>query len=108
RQETIQVTNPEMTRFMFSLDDAAATVEYALGNAQSGDIIIPKMGSVCLQEIVNLFSGSKVKIVGKRPGEKMHESLYVEGEVSNGYETDRYYVLNRRASQRLPMVSIDS
>lgn len=108
KHECIQVTDPEMTRFMFSLEDAAATVEYAVAHSQSGDIIIPKMGSVRLRDIINLFDGSKVNIVGKRPGEKTHESLYVEGEISNGYETDGYYVLNRRAPQKLPMVSIDS
>ncbi len=108
KHEAIQVTDPEMTRFMFSLEDASATVEYALSHAQSGDVIIPKMGSVRLRDIMGLFDGSKVNIIGKRPGEKTHESLYVEGEVSNGYETDQYYVLNRRALQKLSMVSIDS
>jgi UDP-N-acetylglucosamine 4,6-dehydratase/5-epimerase len=106
--EAIQVTDPEMTRFMFSLEDAVATVEFAISQAHSGDIIIPKMGSVSLRDIIDLFDRSKVKIVGKRPGEKTHESLYVEGEISHGYETDLYYVLNRRAPQKLPMVSLDS
>src|SRR5262249_46119714 len=108
KQDTIQVTDPEMTRFMFSLEEAAATVEYALGNAQSGDIIIPKMRSVCLREIVALFEGANVQVVGKRPGEKTHETLYVQGEINNGYETEKYYVLNRHATQTLPMVNLDS
>jgi FlaA1/EpsC-like NDP-sugar epimerase len=108
QQEAIQVTDPEMTRFMFSLEEAAATVEYALNNAQSGDILIPKMRSVRLKEIVALFDGAKVNVVGKRPGEKKHETLYVHGEINRGYETDNYYVLNRRAPDTLPMVSLDS
>lgn len=106
--DSIQVTDPEMTRFMFSLEEAANTVDYALQLGQSGDIIIPKMRAVCLREIVNLFDGVTVKVVGRRPGEKTHETLYVHGEVSNGFETDRFYVLNRRSKEKLPMVSLDS
>jgi UDP-N-acetylglucosamine 4,6-dehydratase len=107
-QETIQVTDPEMTRFMFSVDEATAAVDYALHHGRSGDIVIPKMHSVCLRDIVALFDGRRVRVVGKRPGEKTHETLYVEGEINRGYETDRYYVLNRRAADTLPMVSLDS
>jgi UDP-N-acetylglucosamine 4,6-dehydratase len=108
KQRAIRVTDPEMTRFMFSLEEAAATVDFALTHADTGDIIIPKMRSVRLREIIGLFEGVSVEVVGKRPGEKMHETLYVEGETNRGYETERYYVLNRRAKQRLPMVNLDS
>ena len=104
----IQVTDPDMTRFMFSLEEAAATVDFALNEAKRGDIIIRKMHSVCLRDIIALFDGSKVQIVGKRPGEKMHETLYVKGEVSTGYETDEYYVLNRQSPHSLAMDNLDS
>jgi UDP-N-acetylglucosamine 4,6-dehydratase/5-epimerase len=104
----IQVTDPDMTRFMFSLDEAVATVDFALKQAQTGDIVIRKMQSVCLRDIISLFDGAKVQVVGKRPGEKMHETLYVKGEISTGYETDEYYILNRRASLRLDMDNLDS
>jgi UDP-N-acetylglucosamine 4,6-dehydratase/5-epimerase len=104
----IQVTDPEMTRFMFSLEDAAGTVDFALTQAGSGDIIIRKMKSVCLKDIIGLFDGAKVQVVGKRPGEKTHETLYVKGEINTGYETDDYYVLNRRYAKTLPMQNIDS
>src|SRR5207247_2625783 len=70
--------------------------------AGSGDIIIPKMHSVCLRDLIDLFQGARVQVIGKRPGEKMHETLYVKGEINTGYETDQYYVLNRdRKSTRL-------
>jgi len=104
----IQVTDPEMTRFMFSLEEAAATVDFALKQAKTGDIIIRKMQSVCLRDIISLFDGAKVTIVGKRPGEKTHETLYVKGEVSTGYETEEYYVLNRRSANRLSMQNLES
>jgi FlaA1/EpsC-like NDP-sugar epimerase len=104
----IRVTDPDMTRFMFSLEDAAAAVEFGRQQAGSGDIIIPKMGSVCLRDLIGLFPEARVQVVGKRPGEKTHETLYVEGEISTGYETERYYVLNRRSPQTLRMQQLDS
>ncbi len=108
KEGKIQVTDPDMTRFMFSLEDAAATVDFALQQGQSGDIIIRKMQSVCLRDMIALFDGANVQVVGKRPGEKMHETLYVRGEISTGYETPEHYVLNRRSSQALPMDNLDS
>lgn len=108
RGGTLHVTDPEMTRFMFSVEEAVATVDYALTKAQTGDILIRKMHGVALQEIIDLFQGAPVKVVGKRPGEKLHETLYVQGEINTGYETPEYYVLNRSSSDVLPMVSIDS
>lgn len=108
RGGTLHVTDPAMTRFMFSVEEAVATVDYALTKAQTGDILIRKMCGVALQEIIDLFQDAPVKVVGKRPGEKFHETLYVQGEINTGYETDVYYVLNRSSSAVLPMVSIDS
>jgi UDP-N-acetylglucosamine 4,6-dehydratase len=104
----IRVTDPEMTRFMFSLEEAAATVDFALTQAGTGDVIIPKMDSVCLRDLIGLFPEAQVQVVGKRPGEKQHETLYVKGEISTGYETERYYVLNRCSPQVLMMDQIDS
>jgi FlaA1/EpsC-like NDP-sugar epimerase len=104
----IQVTDPDMTRFMFSLGDAVETVNFALAQGRSGDIIIPKMRGVCLRDLVNLFENARVQIVGKRPGEKMHETLFVKGEISTGHETEAYYILNRSDPHVLQMDTLDS
>lgn len=104
----IQVTDPQMTRFMFSLDEAVDTVDFSLRQGQSGDIVVRKMRSVCLRDLAALFEGAPVQVVGMRPGEKTHETLYVKGEISTGYETHSFYVLNRRAAQTLPMETLDS
>jgi FlaA1/EpsC-like NDP-sugar epimerase len=93
---------------MFSLNDAVNTVDFALKDGQTGDIILRKMHSVCLCDLMDLFDGARVEVVGKRPCEKTHETLYVKGEITTGYETEEYYVLNRRAEQILPMDTIDS
>lgn len=104
----IRVTDPDMTRFMFTVEEAGNLVDVALHEAQNGDIIIPKMRGVQVRDLMALFEGAPVEIVGKRPGEKLHETLYVLGEVNTGYETDRYYVLNRKATAKLALDTIDS
>jgi len=104
----IQVTHPDMTRFMFSLEEAADTVEFAIEHGSSGDMLLPKMKAVCLRDLLQLFEPAQVEIIGKRPGEKMHETLYVDGEVNTGYETERWYVLNRRASTPVQLDNLDS
>jgi FlaA1/EpsC-like NDP-sugar epimerase len=108
RNGVIQVTDPDMTRFMFSLAEAADTVDHALNRGQSGDILIPKMKAVCLRDLLRLFDQSRVEVKGKRPGEKLHETLYVKGEVGTGYETEHWYVLNRRATTRVQLENLDS
>jgi len=108
RQHTIQVTDPEMTRFMFSLEDAVEAVHFAVTEGRSGDIIIPKMKSVCLRDLMQLFGNCRIEVVGRRPGEKVHETLYVQGEISTGYETDKYYVLNAHDTTRLHLKDLNS
>lgn len=108
RQHPIQVTDPDMTRFMFSLEDATETVDFALAHGRSGDIIIPKMKSVCLRDLMQLFDGAQIEVVGRRPGEKVHETLYVQGEVNTGYETEKYYVLNARDERQLNLRDLNS
>lgn len=108
RQCPIQVTDPEMTRFMFSLEEAVETVHFALTQGRSGDIIIPKMKSVCLRDLMRLFDPERIEIVGRRPGEKVHETLYVQGEISTGYETDKYYVLNPNDTNHLALRDLNS
>ena len=82
----IQLTNPAMTRFYMGVDEAIDAVLYAYHDAQRGSVVIPKMQSMSVGDFARLFlelpegaeineSTPKVKIIGNRPGEKLHESL---------------------------------
>lgn len=104
----IHVTDLDMTRFMFSVEEAADLIDHALEHGHDGDILIPKMKSVQLRDLVSLFKGVEVQVVGKRPGENTHETLHVKGEINTGHETDSYYVLNRNAAQTVALDRIDS
>ena len=75
------LTHEDMTRFVMTLEQSVALIEYAILNGESGDTIIPKLISMKLIDLMEIFSekyGKPVKITGLRPGEKMLESLISE------------------------------
>ena len=72
-----------MTRFLLTLDDAVSTVIAALREANAGEIYIPKAPSANMLNIAKALIGDRkidIKIIGVRPGEKMHEILISEEE----------------------------
>jgi UDP-glucose 4-epimerase len=75
------LTHPKMTRFVMTLEQSVALIEYAILEGESGDTIIPKLISMRLIDLLEIFSekyGKPLKITGLRPGEKMLESLISE------------------------------
>ena len=92
----LTVTNPAMTRFLLPLSVAVELVLFALKNAENGDIFVRKapastMGDLA-QATANIFkSKSKVKEVGIREGEKMHETLVTQEELFISEEFDKFY-----------------
>lgn len=81
----IKVTNPNMTRFYMGVDESIDTVLYSLNQAQRGSVVIPLMHAMSVKNVANLVLGNSpdtdiennklVRIVGERPGEKLHEAL---------------------------------
>lgn len=75
----VTVTDPDMTRFWISIDEAVDIIE--LTNIQtSGTILIPEPKSMKIGAIAEAIAGDAVEIIGLRPGEKMHETLLTEQE----------------------------
>ena len=76
----ITVTDPQMTRFMMTLDNAVDLVLYAFKNGRPGDIFIQKSPSTTIGELAETMkkiysSKSKIKVIGIRHAEKLHETL---------------------------------
>jgi UDP-glucose 4-epimerase len=96
RGEPITVTNPEMTRFMMSLEDSVSLVKYAFSNASTGDLFIRK-APACTVEIlaraVNKIMGDKgkIQIIGTRHGEKLYESLLGSEEGSRAIDRGDFF-----------------
>ena len=89
------LTHPDMTRFVMTLEQSVALIEYAILKGESGDTIIPKLISMKLIDLLEIFSekyGKPVKITGLRPGEKMLESLISETQAMRLVKTEDGYM----------------
>ena len=92
----ITVTDPKMTRFIMSLEDAVDLVQYAFENAKTGDIMVQKSPScyigdlaLALKELFNV--DNSVKVIGTRHGEKMYEVLLTKEEAAKAVDEGDFY-----------------
>ena len=91
---TLPITNPDMTRFFFTLDEAVDLILYCL-NSESGLIISKAMKGVTLAKLAEAMKGdSVVEIVGERPGEKHDEMLLSPDEIMKSYEDSGMLIFN--------------
>ena len=94
--KNLTVTNPEMTRFMMSLDNSVSLVEFAFQNAQQGDLFIRKAESCTIgdlaQAVINLFQPSaSVEVIGTRHAEKISEALASREELARAQDMGEYF-----------------
>jgi len=90
----LPVTHPEMTRFNISLQAGVDMVLYALEYHLGGEIFIPKIPSYRILDLVEAVSPAcKTRIVGIRPGEKLHEEMITEADSLNTIDLGKYYVI---------------
>lgn len=99
--ETINVTSEEMTRFLFTLNDAVDTVLGALKNSIGGEVFVPQIDSYTLPSCIKALEsiiGKKIqtKIVGLRPGEKLHEDMLAKTELPYTFKVDGINLLQIR------------
>jgi UDP-glucose 4-epimerase len=94
--QPITVTDPNMTRYLMSLDDAVELVVFAFLNANQGDIFVQKAPASTIgdlaQAIKELFQASnEIKIIGTRHGEKLYETLLTREEMVYAEDLGGYY-----------------
>lgn len=95
----IPITNPEMTRFNISLEEGVLFVLYALEHSWGGEIFVPKLPSFKIIDLAKAICPiCKQKIIGIRPGEKIHEEMITTSDSYNTIEFDRYYVIVHNTS----------
>lgn len=93
-QDFFTITDPKMTRFNIMIEDAIKMVIYSLKSKNSSDIIIPKLLSIKITDLAKAINPKKkVKYVGFRTGEKLHEELLTAEESLNTYDIGKYYIL---------------
>jgi len=93
----ITITDPSMTRFIMSLDEAVDLVLFAFEHGESGDILVQKAPACTIktqaEAVCELFGGDKdaIKVIGIRHGEKMYETLLTNEECANAIDMGNFY-----------------
>lgn len=92
----ITITDPNMTRFMMTLEDAVDLVLYAFLNGKNGDLFVQKAPAVTLDVLANSLielyrSNSKIRVIGTRHGEKLYESLVTREEMAKAEDMGQYF-----------------
>ncbi|MEM6857628.1 MAG: UDP-N-acetylglucosamine 4,6-dehydratase (inverting) [Pseudomonadota bacterium] len=98
----IPVTDPAMTRFNISLQEGVEMVLWALENAHGGEIFVPKIPSYRITDVAEAVAPEcEIKIVGIRPGEKIHEEMITSSDSLNTIDLGPYYAILPSTSQQL-------
>lgn len=93
----ITVTDPHMTRFMMSLDDAVELVMFAFRNGAQGDIFVQKAPAASVGLLANTLKNMlgkpnhKINVIGTRHGEKLYETLLTREEMVHAIDMGEYY-----------------
>lgn len=98
----ITITDPNMTRFMMTLDDAVDLVVYAFEHGKNGDLFVQKAPAATLQTLAEAlretyakvdskYGETKIKIIGSRHGEKLYETLVTREEMAQAEDMGGYY-----------------
>ena len=98
----ITITDPEMTRFMMTLDDAVDLVIYAFTHGHNGDLFVQKAPAATLYTLANAlkeiyakvdskYGKTEVKVIGTRHGEKLYETLVTREEMAKAIDMGNYY-----------------
>jgi UDP-N-acetylglucosamine 4,6-dehydratase/5-epimerase len=96
--QPLTITDPNMTRFMMSLDDAIDLVLFAFENAKGGELFIQKAPAATISDLAEAMrevfnSNAEITCIGTRHGEKLYEGLLSREEKVKAIEFDRYYMV---------------
>lgn len=94
----LTITNPEMTRFMMTLDDAVELVLYAFENGRQGDLFVQKAPAATIDVLAQAIkelkkSDVKIQTIGTRHGEKLYEVLVTKEEMLGAEDKGNYYCI---------------
>ncbi|MDC0355652.1 UDP-N-acetylglucosamine 4,6-dehydratase (inverting) [Candidatus Pelagibacter sp.] len=96
------VTDKKMTRFSITLDQSVEIAIKALEYSMGGEIFIPKLKSYKIVDLVKAISGSgKIKNIGIRQGEKIHEELISKGETADIFSYKDFYIISSQTKKNL-------
>ncbi len=99
----LPITDPEMTRFSITLQEGVSIVMHALQHSLGGELFVPKIPSFRILDLAEAIAPEcEKKLVGIRPGEKIHEEMISSSDSYNTYDLGKYYaILPKRPAARL-------
>jgi UDP-glucose 4-epimerase len=94
--ESLTITDPNMTRFLMSLDEAVELVLFAFEHGNSGDLFVNKAPAGTIGDLAQALktmckSSNKIKIIGTRHGEKLYETLCTREEMMKAEDLGEFY-----------------
>jgi UDP-N-acetylglucosamine 4,6-dehydratase (inverting) len=93
KKNILPITDQFMTRFSITMEQAIKMVEWSFKHLGRGEILIPKIPSYRLIDLAKCFDKCKLKYIGRREGEKVHEDLITPNESLNCIELKKYYLI---------------
>ncbi len=98
KKESVPLTDPQMTRFFITPDQAVKLIFDAIKNSTGGEIFVPKLPAFKIVDLIDVMkdkykSKNTVEIIGIRPGEKLHELMLNDSEMDRTYDVGDYFVL---------------
>ena len=94
KKKVLPITDKNMTRFNITLQESIDLVKYAINNSIGKEIFVPKIPSIKITDLAKAISpGSKIKITGIRPGEKLHEEMITVDASINTIENKNYFIM---------------
>ncbi|WP_029032962.1 UDP-N-acetylglucosamine 4,6-dehydratase (inverting) [Salinimicrobium terrae] len=94
KEGVLPITDPEMTRFNISLKGGVDMVMHALENAWGGELFVPKIPSYKIMDVAEAVGPDcQKKVVGIRPGEKLHEEMITPSDSFYTYDLGKYYTI---------------
>jgi UDP-N-acetylglucosamine 4,6-dehydratase len=98
----LPITDQRMTRFNITINESISLVLFALKNAIGGEIFIPKIPSYRINDLARaLDQNCKIKIIGKRAGEKIHEELITSSDSYSTFDMGKYFVIVNPANEKV-------
>ncbi len=94
KRAQITITDPKMTRFNITMNESIEMVKWSILNCIGGEVVVPKIPSIKILDLAKAISlNSKIKYVGIRPGEKIHEDLITKAESPHTIDIKKYFII---------------
>ena len=93
KKSKFNLTDKRMTRFHIKIENAIEMVHYVFDKLNGGEILIPKIPSIKILDLIETIYGKNYQVTGIRSGEKIHESLITHSESYKSYENKKYYLI---------------